>query len=134
MFISPTRVYTDEIFEYVEQALSDYPFLPRLAHNPLTHLLNLSAFRANLSNGAAGDGWALRRALDAAIDAIVGDDMAHVGNGRVRTERYLHWRWRERLTVTEIAGRLNYSDRQLQRLRDDLTRQVSEMLLAITRE
>lgn len=122
----------DEIFVCVERALNDYHFIPALARNRLVQILNLESFRKKGVQGPGADGWALRRALDAGIDAIIGDDAMYDGNdGRIRVERYLHWRYRKRLKVSEISARLDYSERQLQRLRDDLIEQLAQTLLVV---
>ncbi|MBI4675894.1 MAG: hypothetical protein HY741_29995 [Chloroflexi bacterium] len=120
-----------ELMQWVERALDDYHFLPRLAENPLAQYLDLRAFRRMRDFGSAADGWALRRALDAAIDAIVGEDAKTRDGARVRIERYLDWRYREQVSVREIAGRVNYSERHLQRLRDELIEQLARTLLEL---
>jgi len=120
-----------DVLTAVERALEDYHFLPRLAQNPLTEYLDLRAFRRLRDLGPAAKGWALRRALDAAMDAIVGDDAKSRDGARIRLERYLHWRYRDDVQVGEIAKRLNYSERHLQRLRDELIAQLALTLLEI---
>lgn len=131
MLKTETRAHAQEIFEYVEQALNDYHFLPRLAQNPLAEYLDLRAFRRLRDLGPAAKGWALRRALDAAMDAIVGEDVKSRDGARIRVERYLHWRYRDDVQVGEISRRLNYSERHLQRLRDELVAQLALTLLEI---
>lgn len=122
----------DEIFVYVERALNDYHFIPALARSRLVQVLDLEPFRKRGLQGPAAEGWALRRALDAGIEAIIGDALIYDGNdGRTRVERYLHWRYRAKLNMREISARLHYSPRQLQRLRDDLIEQLAQILLEI---
>lgn len=118
-----------ELIKYIERALEDYQSIPRLVQNPLTRLLDLQAFRKSDDPPEVADGWALRRALDAGIDAITGGTPS--ADKPVRLEQYLHLRYRKRIPAKDIAAELNYSQRHLQRLRSEMVTLLARTLVGL---
>ncbi|MCP4165615.1 MAG: hypothetical protein GY759_06945, partial [Chloroflexi bacterium] len=101
--------------------------------NELAQVLDLLAFQQPGGNEPMRNGLALRRVLDQGIDAIVGPDVrGWQGMGKWRLENYLHLRYREKRQHRDIAIQMGYTERHLQRLKQELLLEVSEILLALT--
>ena len=126
MEITPER-----ILKHVENALKDYQFIPRLQKNPLTKLLDLTRYRRPDDPPHFAEGWALRHALDDAINAIEGTATTPGPNrGPIRAERYLSHRYREKLKHQAIARDSGWSERNLERLRNELIELVAGILFS----
>jgi hypothetical protein len=123
------RTPPEQILKFIEDALKDYNFIPRLHTNPLTQLIDLRPFRRDVDPPDFGKGWALRHALDEAIDAIEGSAPQH-NPGSLRVERYLSHRYRTRLKHYQIAMKTGWSERNLDRLRRELLERMAGILFA----
>ncbi len=129
-----TSIFPEDILGDVESALQNYHFTPRLAANRLTRLLDLRRFSLPQDPIPFASGLTLRRALDEALDALVENREIDLHRPTpVRAAQYLHLRYRQLLSMPEIAERLNYSDRHLRRLGKELIQQVAEVLLTQSR-
>lgn len=123
------KLSTEQILKYVEDALKDLIFIPRLEQNPLTSLIDLRPFQYDDDPPHYIKGRALQRALDEAISAIEGSASQTTNDSEVlRAERYLSLRYRERMKHYQIAQKTGWSDRNLERLRRELLERVASFL------
>jgi len=128
------RLKPEAISDDLEDALKNYYFISRLARNPLVYRLELDEYRHPEDQPHVADGMALRRALDQAIDIVANDDVKRDdGAHRWRLECYFHLRYREERLHKDIAIRLGYSSRHLHRLRKELLRELTRVMLKITK-
>jgi|GEM_PF-3076901 hypothetical protein len=123
------RTPPEQILKFIEDALKDYNFIPRLQTNPLARLIDLRPYRREDDPPDFAKGWALRHALDAAINAIEGS-APQPNPGSLRVERYLSHRYRARLKHYQIAMKTGWSERNLDRLRRELLERMAGILFA----
>ena len=118
-----------DLVPHMERALQDYHSKAKLACNPLAKMLPPELMDDD-GGRCAHPGVALRRVLDSLIDAESGLAATELPpRSQWRLEHYVHLRYRQEIQHKELASWLGYSERHLQRLRREQTRDLAELLL-----
>lgn len=117
--LSPAAIY-----DPVEQALTDYHDLARLAQNPLITLFNLNACRRRASVEVA-----LRTLLDRTLDSVASTTLSTQSEWHIAC--YLHLRYRKGIQLCELAHRFGYTEHHLSHLHRELVLEAAEVLLQL---
>lgn len=124
--ITPADIYSD-----LEQALKDYHSLPRLGQNPLVPLLQTDLTNFTREEPINPGGLALRHLLDTLIVSVCGVETgAMISRGEWSAEHYLHLRYRQRIAHKDLADPLGFSERHLQRHRQQQIQRAAALLCA----
>lgn len=115
----------EQIAGAVEAALDGYHSWSVLSDNALTRMLNLDRFRQPKDNPLFADGLALRRAIDAAMNAIA----VSLHKRHARLVHYFRMRYVEGATQQDIAGTMDRSERTATRIKNQLVERVAHELL-----
>ncbi len=128
------KILPETIYTYAEQALQDYHSIFCLNKNSLITLLNLQD-RQQENNKPCTAGLTLHSLLDRTIDMIAGalpTDQLPLEQWRLN--RYLHLRYRQNISLSDLASCLGYTEHHLLQLHQEFVLEAAEVLLKLVEE